>query len=114
MVSNKECRKSKCVWSRIGRLLVVIGGLNWGIVGIGMLFGTMHDMSWNVVHMLLGPWPVVEGLVYLLVGVAALFKIFHCHCKKCSACVCAVHGAGMDGKMGGAPGASAPMGSSMQ
>lgn len=46
--------------------LLVIGGLNWGLVGL--------NASWNVVHMLLGTWPTVEMLVYVLVGLSALYQ----------------------------------------
>ncbi len=49
-------------------LLVFVGGLNWGLVGLGGFLG--KDL--NVVNMLLGAWPTVEWVVYLLVGVAAL------------------------------------------
>jgi uncharacterized membrane protein YuzA (DUF378 family) len=80
----------------VSKVLVVIGGLNWGLIGLGML----KSSDWNVVHMLLGSWPVVEAIVYILVGVAALVKLFGCPCKKCrAACAaCSVEG-GMDGKM---------------
>ncbi|MES2931043.1 MAG: DUF378 domain-containing protein [Patescibacteria group bacterium] len=75
-----SCNHGKCGCAKFAWILVAIGGLNWGLVGVGMLFGTSN---WNVVNMLLGPWPVVEGIVYLLVGIATLVKIFGCPCKKC-------------------------------
>lgn len=56
---------------KISRLLVIIGGLNWGLVGLGMLM----KGNWNVVNMLLGSWPMVEGIVYLLVGIATVMMI---------------------------------------
>jgi len=59
--------------------LLIIGGINWGLVGVGMLMGR----NWNVVNMLLGNWPTVEAIVYILVGVAGIMKIFGCKCKKC-------------------------------
>ena len=46
-------------------ILVIIGGLNWGLVGLGGFLGG----DWNVVHMILGSWPSVESFVYLLVGI---------------------------------------------
>jgi len=74
-----------CVAHKISFVLLVIGGLNWGLVGVGMLLGS--DL--NVVNMLLGSWPAVEGIVYVLVGLAAIMKIFGCRCKKClAACAC--------------------------
>ncbi|MEK9181474.1 MAG: DUF378 domain-containing protein [Patescibacteria group bacterium] len=63
------------------KVLVVIGGLNWGLVGLGMLLGKMD--SWNVVHMILGSMATLEAVVYLLVGVAAVMKLIGCKCKKC-------------------------------
>ena len=83
--------------SLIVKVLLVIGGVNWGLVGLGMLMN--KGMEWNVVNMLLGTWPKVEAVVYLLVGVAGLAKLFGCKCKKCMA-ACESGGAmGMDKKM---------------
>lgn len=62
-------------------ILVIIGGLNWGLIGLG---GFM-DSDWNVVHMILGTWPVVEWIVYLLVGLGALALLVS-HKKDCRAC----------------------------
>ncbi len=72
------CGPAKLAW-----ILVLIGGLNWGLVGAGMLMGS----DWNVVGMLLGSWPTVVAVVYLLVGIATLVKIFGCPCKKCKDCM---------------------------
>jgi uncharacterized membrane protein YuzA (DUF378 family) len=58
--------------SQIARWLLIVGGLNWGLVGLGMLFG---NSSWNVVNMLLGSIPMLEAVVYVLVGVAAVMMI---------------------------------------
>jgi len=40
-------------------LLLVVGGLNWGLVGL---------FNFNLVTMLLGSMPMVERVVYILVG----------------------------------------------
>jgi uncharacterized membrane protein YuzA (DUF378 family) len=61
-------------------VLVLIGALNWGLVGLGGFLG----MNLNVVNLLLGAWPEVEWGVYVLVGVAAIAKIigsFMCPCS---------------------------------
>ncbi len=84
----------KCVPAMIGKILLIIGGINWGLVGVGMLM----SKNWNVVEMLLGSWPTVEAIVYILVGVAAIVKIFGCRCKKCMG-TCAPDAASMDAKM---------------
>jgi hypothetical protein len=63
----------------IAFLLVVIGGLNWGLMGI--------NADWNVVHMLLSWSSMVERLVYILVGLSAIYlAVSHKnHCKMCEA-----------------------------
>lgn len=65
----------------ISFLLVIIGGLNWGLLALGNYMGS----NWNLVNLILGSWPGVENLVYLLVGVAALMLMFS-HKKTCRAC----------------------------
>ena len=52
--------------------LVIIGGLNWGLVGLGGFLGG----NWNVVNMILGAWPAVEWIVYILVGLSALYGLY--------------------------------------
>ncbi len=66
----------------IAFILLIIGGLNWGLMGIGGFAGA----NWNVVNLLLGSWPSVEWIVYILVGLSALWLgITHKgDCKTCS------------------------------
>ena len=84
-----KCCGAKCIPAVVGKVLVIVGGLNWGLVGLGMLVG---NMDWNVVHMVLGSVPVLEGVVYVLVGLAAVMQIFSCKCKMCMGGSCAVEG----------------------
>ena len=56
-------------------VLLVVGGLNWGLTALGL----------NVVYMLLGAWPVVEQVVYILVGLSAIY-IAATHMQDCKAC----------------------------
>ncbi|MEN9338128.1 MAG: hypothetical protein RIQ41_442 [Candidatus Parcubacteria bacterium] len=58
--------------SNIARILVVVGGINWGLVGLGMLMGS----SWNLVNMIFGSVPTLEAVVYILVGLAAIKMIW--------------------------------------
>ncbi len=74
--------KSGCTVTKVAYVLVIIGALNWGLVGLGMLFGSSGD-AWNVVKMLLGKWETVEAVVYVLVGVAAVVKLVKCKCSTC-------------------------------
>lgn len=73
------CCKGSCIPALVGKILLIIGGINWGLVGIGMLMSS----NWNVVNLLLGQWSTLEAIIYMLVGVAAVVKIFGCKCKKC-------------------------------
>lgn len=57
-------------------LLVIVGALNWGLVG---LFG------FNLVETVLGSWPMVVKLVYILVGVSAVYDVAT-HMKYCKYC----------------------------
>ena len=92
-----KCYGGGCVVHKICKILLYIGGLNWGLMGVALLLG--NGSNWNVVNLLLGSWPVVEGIVYVLVGVAALMKLFGCRCRKCME-ACASCGEGnMDQKM---------------
>ena len=45
-------------------VLVVIGGLNWGLVGL---------FDFDLVQALFGGVPILARLVYILVGVAAVY-----------------------------------------
>ncbi len=63
-----------CLLHKIAFVLVFIGGLNWGLVGA---------FDWNLVEVLLGNWPVVVRVVYVLVGLSALVSALACHCKAC-------------------------------
>lgn len=61
--------------------LVIIGALNWGLVGLGWILG---GKDWNIVHLILGKWMMLEAIVYVLVGVSAVMACCgHCGCKKC-------------------------------
>ena len=47
----------------IALILVIIGGLNWGLVAF----------NFNLVTILLGSIPLLVTLVYLLVGLSAIY-----------------------------------------
>ncbi len=80
------CKSAGCTASMIAKILVIIGGLNWGLVGAGML--ASGTMSWNLVSKLLGAWPMVEAVVYVVVGICAVVMAVGCRCKKCQSGVC--------------------------
>ncbi len=64
----KSMKEGKNPLYLVAGILVLVGALNWGLVGLGAFLG----MNLNLVNLLLGAWPQVEWVVYLLVGVSAL------------------------------------------
>ena len=60
----------------IAFILLLIGGLNWLLVAFG----------WNLVNALLGSWPQVEMLVYILVGLSAVYEVVS-HKGRCKECM---------------------------
>ncbi|MEP7167138.1 MAG: DUF378 domain-containing protein [Candidatus Woesebacteria bacterium] len=57
-------------------VLVIVGGINWGLLG---MFG------YNMVHMILWMYPMLEQIVYILVGLSA-FYLLATHKRDCMAC----------------------------
>jgi uncharacterized protein len=51
----------------IAIILVVIGGLNWGLVGL---------FDFNLVDAIFGMMSVISRIIYILVGISALYMIF--------------------------------------
>lgn len=78
---NSNCKCEVCMMAKIAKVLLVVGGLNWGLVGVGMLMNS----NWNLVNMIFGSMPTVEAIVYVLVGVSAVVKMVGCRCAKCKA-----------------------------
>jgi uncharacterized membrane protein YuzA (DUF378 family) len=58
-------------------ILVVIGAVNWGLVGL---------MNFNVVATIFGTMPTIERLIYLLVGASGVYlaATHMSDCKMCS------------------------------
>ncbi len=51
----------------LGLVLTIIGGLNWGLIGI---------FNFNLVDFLFGTGSLLSRIVYVLVGVGALLLIY--------------------------------------
>lgn len=62
--------------------LAIVGALNWGLVGL---------LGINLVEMLLGAWPLAEQVVYILVGLSAVYLVVT-HKQDCKACAEAMGG----------------------
>lgn len=48
-------------------ILTVVGGINWGLVGIANL---------NLVELILGYLPILATIVYILVGISACYTLY--------------------------------------
>jgi uncharacterized membrane protein YuzA (DUF378 family) len=70
MHTDGRIRTNTLDWASLA--LVTVGAANWGLVGLGSLV----NANWNVVNLLLGGFPTVEALVYVLVGLAGLYELY--------------------------------------
>lgn len=61
----------------IAFILIVVGGINWGLIGL---------FDFNLVNTILSSVPAVERIVYVLVGLSALFELatHKGNCKMCA------------------------------
>ena len=64
---------------KVVAILLVVGGLNLGLIGLGTLLGS----NLNVINMLLGSSPTAEAILYLLIGLAALKAVVMTAMGKC-------------------------------
>lgn len=51
----------------IALILVIIGGINWGLVGL---------LSFNLVDKMFGAGGILSQTIYTLVGISAIYLIF--------------------------------------
>lgn len=59
----------------VAYVLLWIGGLNW----------LLYAFGYNLVNMVVGSWPNVEMIVYILVGLSAIYTLIT-HKKDCKMC----------------------------
>ncbi len=57
-------------------ILVIIGALNWGLMGVA---------DFNLVDKIVGSWPTLEKIIYILVGLSAIYEIVT-HKQNCKMC----------------------------
>ena len=50
----------------LAQILIIVGGINWGLVGL---------LNLNLVALIFGVNSVLSNLIYILVGVAAIYAI---------------------------------------
>ncbi|STX50814.1 Domain of uncharacterised function (DUF378) [Legionella busanensis] len=51
----------------VALIILIIGGINWGLVGIA---------GFDLVAFLFGPMSVLSRIVYILVGLSALYTLY--------------------------------------
>ena len=51
----------------VALILVIVGGLNWGLIGL---------LDFNLVDAIFGVGSTLSRIVYILVGLAALYTIY--------------------------------------
>jgi uncharacterized membrane protein YuzA (DUF378 family) len=58
---------------KLALILVIIGGLNWGLVGL---------LGFDLVATLFGTMSMISKVVYVLVGLSAVYMLFTSFGKK--------------------------------
>lgn len=57
-------------------VLVIIGGVNWGLFGLFNL---------DLIETIFGNWPTLAEIIYTIIGIAAVYLAFT-HMKECKVC----------------------------
>ena len=70
-------KTSCCSVHNLGQWLLVIGGINWGLIGA---------FQFDLVDGVFGAWPWLVRLVYILVGLSAVAMLFQAGCDGCKKC----------------------------
>lgn len=69
-------KKTKATLHIVAFSLAMVGALNWGLIGL---------LNFDLVATLLGSWPGLVKLVYILVGASAVY-VFAGHKDDCKIC----------------------------
>ena len=66
----------------IAFILLAIAGVQWGLIGIGAFTGLNLDL----IYMVLGSWPMLISLLYVLVGLSAVYELatHKYNCRMCN------------------------------
>jgi uncharacterized protein len=60
----------------ISQILLIIGGINWGLVGL---------LDMNLVSTIFGDMTTISRVIYAAVGLSGLYALAHM-CKMCKSC----------------------------
>lgn len=66
----------------IACILLVIGGLNWGVVAIGQLLN-IPTLAVGLVELLFGNIVILKAIIYLLVAASAVVVLLQSVIKGC-------------------------------
>ena len=59
---------------KIAKVLLIIGGLNWGLIGVTHLFNNHFDLVEYIGYNLLNA-PVISDVIYVIVGISAIIVL---------------------------------------
>ena len=62
------------IWYSIARIIVLIGALNWGLVGITNLFWQHFNLVDYIAYDIL-IMPTIAYIIYTIVGIAAIAMV---------------------------------------
>ncbi len=68
--------KKFCFIDWIALILVIIGGLNWGLIGL---------FNFNLVALIFGETTILTRIIYIVVGLASIYTIYFL-AKKAKSC----------------------------
>lgn len=66
-ISNSTSNRSMTAMDWLAMTLLIVGGINWGLIGL---------FNFDLVATLFGEMTTVSRLVYVLVGLSALYSIY--------------------------------------
>lgn len=66
-----------CDVHRTAEWLLIIGGVNWGLVGA---------LNFNLIDGIFSAWDWLVRFIYLLVGLSAIAMLFQSGCAGCKKC----------------------------
>jgi len=52
-------------WQNVALILAAVGAINWGLA----------ELQFNIVELILGSWPMVETIVYYLIGLSGVYAL---------------------------------------
>jgi uncharacterized protein len=61
------------ILDKVALALVIIGGLNWGLVGA---------LNFDLVQTIFSFMPILANVIYIVVGLSALYMIYAGYIKK--------------------------------